>query len=428
MQVTPEDVLEAVAKSTRFTFRQTADGFEFDSENRSGWDVLTVSADDLARIVETVNSYSALDETAVALASSAEMLVRTVGFYSQSSLAGISSREEDLVVSNQSEGLSYSFGRPSDSYLAYLLLKITARDSLARGFDWRFFGELGRTRRDRGGAADLFEVLRSRVRVRVLRMESSGPVAPGKWGTHADDFFFHIGYSLNVALTRQRYLDNLLRPARISGMRRSRLDLDAPKRTYISDLVYHYQLGLAAESPMLEYISYYHVMEHWFETIYHQSLVKRVQSEITDPSFSYKKTKDIQRLIRIITKAVQAKGDEITFNEQAALKLTLEQYLQIDRLVDELTQFNSSLLDYYTSNEVSFCSADRVNLRGSNSTEVIAALSRRIYKTRNALVHSKDGLKARYVPFSHDEELLSEIPLARFVAEQIIISTSELRR
>ncbi|WP_327097131.1 hypothetical protein OIE68_45960 [Nocardia vinacea] len=372
MQITPGDVLEAIARTTAFVYTETVEGFEFDSRRRSGWDSLTLSSTDLARIVDEVNSYSILDEAAVALKSSAEMLVRGAGSYSQNSLAAMGTGRDDFVASNDSEGISYTYGRPSDSYLAYILISICRRDSPPRLLSPHFFGEMGRTRRGRGGTTGLFTALRSTVRIRVLKIESSQPVAPEEWSAYADDFFFHIGYSINAALIRHRYLDDMLWPVRTSNMRHLR-SLDAPKRTYISDLVYHYQLGLATESPMLEYVSYYHVMEHWFEAIVQQGLIVKVQSEIMDPSFSYKNTKDIQRLIRLIAKTVQSKDDDIVFNEQTALRLTLDRYVRIDRLVEEISIFDPNLLDYYARNIVEFSAGDRVELRCSDPTDAIAA-------------------------------------------------------
>ncbi len=41
-------------------------------------------------------------------------------------------------------------------------------------------------------------------------------------------------------------------------------------------------------------------------------------------------------------------------------------------------------------------------------------------------MHSKDGAKSRFIPFSHDGQLVREVPLMRFIAEQIIIATSRI--
>ena len=128
--------------------------------------------------------------------------------------------------------------------------------------------------------------------------------------------FLHVGYNLDLPLMPD-YITELVRPARISSMRRSRTeDLDVPRRRYVSDLVYHYQLGVSADSPMLEYISYYHVAEHWFENIYQDDLVEQIQLAITSPAFSYKRKKDLRDLIRKISRAVQLRNDELIINEQ----------------------------------------------------------------------------------------------------------------
>lgn len=53
-------------------------------------------------------------------------------------------------------------------------------------------------------------------------------------------------------------------------------------------------------------------------------------------------------------------------------------------------------------------------------------LGQRIYKTRNSIVHNKKNEPAMYEPFKHDPELQKEIPLMRFIAEEIIENSGEL--
>jgi len=56
-------------------------------------------------------------------------------------------------------------------------------------------------------------------------------------------------------------------------------------------------------------------------------------------------------------------------------------------------------------------------------------IANRIYKTRNALVHSKSNdyiAKERgiYKPFKNNKELSKEIPLMRYISEAIIIKSA----
>lgn len=47
-------------------------------------------------------------------------------------------------------------------------------------------------------------------------------------------------------------------------------------------------------------------------------------------------------------------------------------------------------------------------------------------RIKNSIVHSKSGEKAVYSPFVDDDALRKEIPLLRYIAEEIIIKTSSL--
>lgn len=273
----------------------------------------------------------------------------------------------------------------------------------------------------------IIELLESVASYLSLKISSTSPKPDAKWESFRDALLFHLGYNLDLSLVPHRYVDEILRPSRISTLRRSSAkDLDPPRRQYNSDLVYHYQLGVSAESPMLEYLSYYHVAEHWFENVFQEDLVKQTQNQITSPDFSYKRKKDIQKLIRSISKAVQVQNEEVVINEQTALRLTLERFVDLDRLVVELNQFDPELVQRYKRTAVSFSEGDRVNLDDSDQGAIYSALARRLYKTRNSLVHSKDGAKNRFIPFAHDAELLPELPLIRFIAEQIISASSSM--
>lgn len=76
--------------------------------------------------------------------------------------------------------------------------------------------------------------------------------------------------------------------------------------------------------------------------------------------------------------------------------------------------------------KVTFAAGDEVDLRDSDTSLVFKKLAGRIYRTRNSIVHSKESDKARYTPFRDDRILVKEVPLLRFISEQIIINTSKL--
>jgi hypothetical protein len=126
--------------------------------------------------------------------------------------------------------------------------------------------------------------------------------------------------NLDVALVPQRLLEEIVRHGRISRMRRSRLEeLDPPRRTYNEDLVQHYLLAVSTENPVIEYLSYYHIFEHFFESVFNEDLVESIKDKITDPGFSYNRKKDINKLISTIKKSLQIRSETITFSEAEAL-------------------------------------------------------------------------------------------------------------
>ncbi len=70
-----------------------------------------------------------------------------------------------------------------------------------------------------------------------------------------------------------------------------------------------------------------------------------------------------------------------------------------------------------------FCNASVISW--DDTKGIITQLAKRIYYTRNSLVHSKGGKNnERYRPYENEKELQKEIPLVKAVAELIIINSS----
>ena len=172
---------------------------------------------------------------------------------------------------------------------------------------------------------------------------------------------------------------------------------------------------------MLGFLSFYHVAEHWFEEILLDSVAQNVQTVITAPGFSARRKKDLNLIIKTVSKSLKARDDAITLDEVSALQLTLQKYVDIEELLSAVSEFDASLVEHYKTMEVSFSGGSRVNLAGPDEDEIVKNLAQRIYKTRNALVHRKNGTKARFTPFRDDPLIEPELPLLRFVAEQIIV-------
>ena len=223
-------------------------------------------------------------------------------------------------------------------------------------------------------------------------------------------------------------IDEFISPIRIGFIRRANSeDIEPPRRQYINDLIYHYQKGISSESIDHQYLSFYHVFEHFFDNVYNEDLITRVRGEITKPGFSYKRNKDIEYLVKIIQIRVKLRNDEFQISsEQDALELTLKKYIpEIKEVKNDTVYMNRDLLNYFKTSEVPFSKGSRVNFDIDNEDEIYKNLAKRIYLTRNSIVHSKDNDKSKYQPFKDDKDLVPEVLLLRSLSERIIINTSK---
>lgn len=335
---------------------------------------------------------------------------------------------EAFIKEDESNKIIYEYISCSDKYLIFILNKIYEA-GLTNEFRRMFRNPNFIVAKIVEGLEDdnLLSLIKVMFpRFETVRVSSEDSKSKSEYEKLCNSFLFQIGFNLNYAIVEIRFLDEFFNPNRLMRLRRLSLEeMEAPKRKYTSDLVYHYQMALSAESPMLQFLSYYHVMEHFFEKIYNEELIKIIEKEITKPSFSSKREKDIKVLINIVSKKIKDRGNSYTFNEKEALMLTLSRYVSLEDVKSDLNEFDEKLVSYYRENEVKFSKGDKVNLN-NEEIKTFNQLANRIYKTRNAIVHSKEGEKSKFKPFIDDKFIINEIPLMRFLAEKIIIEDSTL--
>ncbi|MFD8028172.1 hypothetical protein ACFV3F_05330 [Streptomyces sp. NPDC059717] len=339
---------------------------------------------------------------------------------------------EDKTFEGQGDNpVTFKVGSPSREFAAYLLCKFVQNPVLLTSGRARMtlnrIRQIGSDRVALGRRAvegdSLFDVIAEGLRATTLQITATKSRAD--FEALANSFLFHAAYNTDAAA--RIGLEAMFRPLAIQRVRRSQNgSLDAPRQTYDADLVHHYLMGVAAEIPLLEYLAYYHIAEHFFEKVFNEDLISQVRLGITDPSFSARRNKDIQSIVKIVTKIKGQIKDEGGVNEQRALKLVLDRFVSIPRLVADLDAHDADLVNHYANSDVPFAGASKVNIRGNDEEAVRGAIAKRIYKVRNALVHAKEGELPKYAPFAHDEELAREIPLMRFTAEQIVISQGKV--
>lgn len=423
---TVDNVTDYLSRIFRGEVRSDNDTVFFKVRNLESDVEFPLSKARIQSLLDLLSTKELSDETGLYSETTYEIIVNEEGRF-----PGIRMRGEDIRVSDTESGMSYEVSRASDEYLLWLICIASAKGSLR---DLGYAPMIPRSRlerefqEEREQPMDVFDLLRIfLIRTVTLKLASSTKQQLKRFQAATNSFLFHLAYNLDLALVPQRFLEEVSRRGRISRMRRSTLDeLDPPRRTYNEDLVNHYILAASTDSPTVQFLSYYHVLEHFFESVFNDDLIEQVKAAITQPGFSYKRKKDVGQLVSTIKKSLQIRSETITFSESEALRLSLSRFVNVSQLADKLDEYDAAIVEYYANTEVPFSKGPTVSLRSGDVDRIIKDLTRRIYATRNSLVHSKDGDKARYTPFKDERSLVAEVPLMRFVSEMVILAVSEV--
>ncbi|MCM3550948.1 Uncharacterised protein [Niallia circulans] len=241
----------------------------------------------------------------------------------------------------------------------------------------------------------------------------------------ADALTFEVAFNTGSSCIQIKHLEEFLTNTRIRNRRNRLEDCEPPKRLYNSDLIYHYQLGQSTIHPALKFISFYHVLEHYFNIVYTEKMIQKIRDLITKPSFSPKRDIDIEKVIKEVKYNFKVESESNSAkNEIEALKLVIIQFIDLDSLRESLNELDPDVVSYYSNHVVDFSQGTNIDFNDARSLP--GKLANRIYKTRNAVIHSKAYEKERYIPFEHESQLIREIPLIQFMAEEVILKTSEV--
>ena len=82
---------------------------------------------------------------------------------------------------------------------------------------------------------------------------------------------------------------------------------------------------------------------------------------------------------------------------------------------------------YFKCNNVPFTNGNnKVDLHNKDINKLLKNLSKRIYDTRNSVIHNKNNNNwKKYIIFKDDMALLRETILLQFISERIIENTAE---
>lgn len=417
--------LENFKKICENTFRfhykgDIEDELVFWYRNKTEYSV-QIKKEKLENLIENLNHFNTNEETELHNETYYEVPLVNSGRPHMTSSLRNGLEKEDLV-----NNIRYEIGLPTDNYIVFIIEKF--KNIPAREFRSIGYTTMTLMRVFEQDEKDFLKILASLFpRFLTIKISSTSIKRINEFRNLSYSFIFTLNYNLDITYMPVRYIDEFSRKVRVGRIRRGSIEeVEAPKRKFSNDLILYYQRGTSSESTDNQFLSFYHVLEHFFEKIYQDEIINSIKNELTSPSFSYKRTKDINKLIKVIKKKLRYRNEEFLLNEQEALLLTLKKFIiNIDELKDELISFDHTLIEYYKNNEISFSKGNKVDFNNVNKDIILSNLAKRIYKTRNAIVHSKESEHSKYLPFNNDKELTKEIYLMRLLAETIIISSSQ---
>ncbi|MCB1192889.1 MAG: hypothetical protein KDK90_20765 [Leptospiraceae bacterium] len=378
--------------------------------------------------LQKLKKYKADSETEIYNQNNYEVLLgfdsnKPIHFFMSNKLEEINIIKDDTL-----NGISYIISKPSNQFLLFFLNNLKKNNN---GSNFKII--LNNSPRikflfEKGKSISLFYLLKEVLpRFYTLKIISVSPRKQSDFANFSFSMLFNFSYNTNFSILPIRSIEEYTKKLNNHKTKTSIFeDIDAPRRIYINELVHYYMQALANENIEYQFISYYHIIEYFFDTIYYEDITNSVRNTLTLPSFSYKRVKDIRDLIQKIQKKIILKNEDFLLREQELLALTLKKFIpQILEIKKKLQEMDENCIEYYKNNEVPFSKGDKVDLESIDLEEVYKNLSARLYKNKNAISIKRDFIKNRYSPINDQLYLAKEIPLIKTIAEKVILESSK---
>lgn len=322
--------------------------------------------------------------------------------------------------------VAYQIGTPSTEYFIMLMDRLTNEDIVRNRISMEATMHLSfilKPKRPEQLNVDLAYILSRVFHIQAIRIRAEINCTLTSFENYVKAYEFLYMFKTRRSLVEVTEIDTLLADESGGIARSTRID-EPPRRKVKPEILEFYSMAIEARDPFTKYISYYHVVEYFFDEVYKSQVIAQMRNMITDPGFSYKSDKNIYDLAKFANKKMKNDDQNGRGNEFESLKYVLSEYVPIDSLKVGLTELNSTLVQYYAEKNVSFAGAKN-KITWNDSVGVYTSIAKRVYETRNALVHTKsDQSEKQYKPQKHRELLKKEIPLIQVIAEKVITATS----
>ena len=352
-------------------------------------------------------------------------------------LGNISARDYKPKIIEDSE-VVYTVGRSSLSYSLFCLMKYLNRKMLSPSLSYKgdssYVWQMRRYRTIRriSSSGELYvqysrdwkEVITNLLGINSLSIDFGRRSTFSQARDRANSFEFKFMYCNNIAIRRVTDTDEFLYRRLLRNEIAHERKLDCPPtKKYDKEAVNYYCLALSSDDPYVQYLSFYHVLERFFDRAYKHGITQKLRDMLTEISFSLSED-SLFSIVKMIEKESGNKLQAGYGNEKNELVYLLIDNIDVASLSSELDGSRESWKDYYMSTGVAFePDAPKIDWESSS---VIQDIANRVYKVRNAVIHSKQRADRVYRPFLHEAALAKEIPLIRCLAERVIDGTGDL--
>lgn len=329
----------------------------------------------------------------------------------------------ELQIEDTVNGVNYYLGRASLEYVLMMCEQICDDASIKQNIIRIRYPANRLIERD-GITAE--GIIGSVLRINTIRIKSIYENNLISFKKYCSSFEYLYMYKTRFSIFKISNLSDIYE--RNGGGRARISELSEPPRRLVNEeTLEYYSMGVDADDPFTKYISFYHVLEYYFDEAYKNKLICEMKNKLTEPSFSYKSEKKIYELAVWIGNRIKVDVEDGRGNELDSLKYVLEEYVDINELATAIDEWNCSLRDYYGTTPVTFTGSKNGVIPWSDREGVYTSLAKRIYCTRNALVHSKSGqAEKQYKPRKHKAILNKEIPLIQLISETIIFKAGDV--
>lgn len=203
-------------------------------------------------------------------------------------------RDDCQIISNDvSNGIKYTLASLSIEYCIFLLLEIIdsyKTDNRRPVILMRLHRSIDYCHRPQNSEEVTFQTLLPQmIDVLSLKIDADKPTTQSDFREYKTSFSFQFMYRSGVALIEFLDIDDIFHLNRTIRDRIDFTQFDTPPlRKYSSDVVDYYKLALASNDPYIEYLSFYHVMEYFYDEVFKNKMVEDLRAKITHPDFVYK--------------------------------------------------------------------------------------------------------------------------------------------